>query len=132
MVTWTQPYKLSNVIAHIEDTVLVKPKCTKNAYKKLITCIPTHALCLLMTSNATGCQDEISRVSIILKILILYQVSSFSFGVSTLESPPFPCSSLSIKCKMSCSSIIHEQRSCMAKGSVVESEILCTLSRLAT
>jgi hypothetical protein len=76
-------------------------------------------------------QDEISRVSIILGILILYQVPSFSFGVITLESPPFPCSNLLVKCKMSGSSIIHEQRSCMAKGNVVESEILCTLSKWA-
>jgi hypothetical protein len=26
MVTWTLTYKLSNVIAHIEETVFVKPK----------------------------------------------------------------------------------------------------------
>jgi hypothetical protein len=54
MVTSTLTYKRSNVIAHIENTVLVGPNSMKKHIKKLITFIPTHALCLLMTSHATG------------------------------------------------------------------------------
>jgi hypothetical protein len=42
-------------------------------------------------------QDEISQVSIILRILILSQVSSFYFGVSMLESPLAAASQSSVR-----------------------------------
>jgi hypothetical protein len=35
MVTWTLTYKLSNVMAHIEDTVLVKPRGVEKKQQQL-------------------------------------------------------------------------------------------------
>jgi len=42
MVTWTLVYKLSNVIAQIEETVFVKPKKSEVPLKQTITWLLMH------------------------------------------------------------------------------------------
>jgi hypothetical protein len=42
MVTWTLVYKLSNVIAHIEETVFVKPKKSEVPQKQTIISLEMH------------------------------------------------------------------------------------------